>query len=145
MESYFRRLGTPLVLGGLLRYFRKDSVETYEIALCYAAGICVATAINVVSGNQAIFGAFHVGAKVRVAVCSLVYRKVGKPSDRASLVDVLLRKFNLPLNLATIKRNRKKQVGKGAMISSRWSWKFAIDDASRILESLTIQKNILNS
>lgn len=72
------RLGTPLLLGGLLRYFRKDDALPYEIALCYAAGICLATAVNVLSGNQTIFGAFHVGAKVRVAVCSVVYRKVGK-------------------------------------------------------------------
>lgn len=70
------RLGTPLMLGGLLRYFRKDSSLTYEVALYYAGGICLATAINVLSGNQTIFGAFHVGAKVRVAVCSVVYRKV---------------------------------------------------------------------
>ncbi|RLU20388.1 hypothetical protein DMN91_006997 [Ooceraea biroi] len=74
-EIGIRRLGTPLLLGGLLRYFRKDSVEVYESALWYGAGICVATAVNVLSGNQAIFGAFHVGAKVRVAVCSVVYRK----------------------------------------------------------------------
>jgi len=72
-----RRLGTPLLLGGLLRYFRKDSAETYENALLYAAGICLVTGINVISANQTIFGAFHVGAKVRVAVCSVVYRKVG--------------------------------------------------------------------
>lgn len=71
-----RRLGTPLLLGGLLHYFRKDSVEPYETALWFGAGICIATGLNVISGNQAIFGAFHVGAKIRVAVCSVVYRKV---------------------------------------------------------------------
>ncbi|EZA62696.1 putative multidrug resistance-associated protein, partial [Ooceraea biroi] len=75
LNEFVIRLGTPLLLGGLLRYFRKDSVEVYESALWYGAGICVATAVNVLSGNQAIFGAFHVGAKVRVAVCSVVYRK----------------------------------------------------------------------
>lgn len=75
LNEFVIRLGTPLLLGGLLRYFRKDSVESYENALWYAAGICIATGMNVISGNQAIFGAFHVGAKVRVAVCSVVYRK----------------------------------------------------------------------
>lgn len=74
------RLGTPILLGGLLRYFRsdaeKDRAEGYETALMYAGAICVATAINVVTINQAIFGAFHIGGRIRVAVCSVVYRKV---------------------------------------------------------------------
>ncbi|KAL6254634.1 hypothetical protein P5V15_013941 [Pogonomyrmex californicus] len=77
------RLGTPLLLGGLLRYFRKDSVELYENALWYGAGICITTGMNVISGNQAIFGAFHVGAKVRIAVCSVVYRKALRLSKTA--------------------------------------------------------------
>jgi len=72
-----RRLGTPLLLGGLLRYFRKDSIEPYESALWFAAGLCIASGINVISNNQALFGGFHIGSKVRVAVCSVVYRKVG--------------------------------------------------------------------
>ncbi|XP_014467770.1 PREDICTED: multidrug resistance-associated protein 4-like [Dinoponera quadriceps] len=83
LNEFILRLGTPLLLGGLLRYFRKDDALPYEIALCYAAGICVATAVNVLSGNQTIFGAFHVGAKVRVAVCSLVYRKALRLSKTA--------------------------------------------------------------
>ncbi|XP_071648714.1 ATP-binding cassette sub-family C member 4 [Temnothorax longispinosus] len=83
LNEFVIRLGTPLLLGGLLRYFRKDSVELYESALWYAAGICIATGINVISGNQAIFGAFHVGAKVRVAVCSVVYRKALRLSKSA--------------------------------------------------------------
>lgn len=70
------RLGTPLLLGGLLRYFKKGSEETYESALLYASGICIATAISVITINQTIFSAFHIGAKVRVAACSVVYRKV---------------------------------------------------------------------
>ncbi|EFN66324.1 Probable multidrug resistance-associated protein lethal(2)03659, partial [Camponotus floridanus] len=74
LNEFVIRLGTPLLLGGLLRYFRKDSGETYENALWYAAGICIITGINVISANQTIFGAFHVGAKVRVAVCSVALR-----------------------------------------------------------------------
>lgn len=74
--NIYPRLGTPILLGGLLRYFKKSMNETYETALLYAAGICIATAINVITLNQAIFGAFHIGAKIRVATCSVVYRKV---------------------------------------------------------------------
>ncbi|XP_031835587.1 putative multidrug resistance-associated protein lethal(2)03659 isoform X2 [Nomia melanderi] len=83
LNEFILRLGTPILLGGLLRYFKKDTVETYETALLYAGGICLATAINVISLNQAIFGAFHIGAKIRVAACSVVYRKALRLSKTA--------------------------------------------------------------
>nr|XP_012230280.1 PREDICTED: probable multidrug resistance-associated protein lethal(2)03659 [Linepithema humile] len=83
LNEFIIRLGTPLLLGGLLRYFRKDSTESYENALWYGAGISIATVIYVISGNQTIFGAFHVGAKVRTAVCSVIYRKALRLSKTA--------------------------------------------------------------
>ncbi|CAK9798979.1 Probable multidrug resistance-associated protein lethal(2)03659 [Anthophora quadrimaculata] len=83
LNEFFIRLGTPILLGGLLRYFKKDTQETYETALLYAAGISLATAVNVITLNQAIFGAFHVGAKIRVATCSVVYRKALRLSKTA--------------------------------------------------------------
>ncbi|XP_076168369.1 ATP-binding cassette sub-family C member 4 [Ptiloglossa arizonensis] len=83
LNEFVLRLGTPMLLGGLLRYFRKNTNETYETALLYAGGICLATAVNVITFNQAIFGAFHVGAKIRVAACSVVYRKALRLSKTA--------------------------------------------------------------
>ncbi|XP_066582134.1 probable multidrug resistance-associated protein lethal(2)03659 isoform X2 [Prorops nasuta] len=83
LNEFVIRLGTPILLGGLLRYFNKGSTELYETALLYAGGICIATAINVVSINQTIFSAFHIGAKVRVAACSVVYRKALRLSATA--------------------------------------------------------------
>ncbi|XP_076290649.1 ATP-binding cassette sub-family C member 4 isoform X2 [Lasioglossum baleicum] len=83
INEFVLRLGTPILLGGLLRYFKKNSTETYETALLYAGGICIATFLSVVSFNQAMFGAFHVGAKIRVAACSVVYRKALRLSKTA--------------------------------------------------------------
>ena len=83
LNEFIIRLGTPILLGGLLRYFKKTSDETYETALLYAAGICLATAVNVVTLNQSVFGAFHVGARIRVAACSVVYRKALRLSKTA--------------------------------------------------------------
>ncbi|XP_053998356.1 ATP-binding cassette subfamily C member 4-like isoform X1 [Hylaeus anthracinus] len=83
LNEFVLRLGTPILLGGLLRYFRKNTTETYETALMYAGGICLATLINVITFNQAVFGAFHVGAKIRVAACSVVYRKALRLSKTA--------------------------------------------------------------
>lgn len=72
----------PPLLGGLLRYFRKDPVETYETAMWYGAGLCVASVLNMLCFNHLIYRAYHVGLKIRVAVCSLVYRKVGEARFR---------------------------------------------------------------
>ncbi|KAI4502295.1 hypothetical protein M0802_002207 [Mischocyttarus mexicanus] len=83
LNEFIIRLGTPLLLGGLLRYFRKGSEETYQTALLYASGICIMTAISVIAINQTIFSAFHIGAKVRIAACSVVYRKALRLSQTA--------------------------------------------------------------
>lgn len=83
LNEFFLRLGTPMLLGGLLRYFKKNTAETYETALLYAGGICIATAINVIALNQVVFGAFHVGARIRAATCSVVYRKALRLSKTA--------------------------------------------------------------
>lgn len=70
------RLGQPLLLGKLLMYFREDSTLSYEDAVTYASGIVVLNGINAILVNQFFIKGFHNGMKVRVAVCSLIYRKV---------------------------------------------------------------------
>ncbi|XP_066582136.1 LOW QUALITY PROTEIN: ATP-binding cassette sub-family C member 4-like [Prorops nasuta] len=83
LNEFVIRLGTPFLLGGLLRYFNKNSTEVFETAILYATGICIVTAINVISANQFLHHSHHIGAKVRVAVCSVLYRKALKLSTTA--------------------------------------------------------------
>ncbi|XP_011700174.1 PREDICTED: probable multidrug resistance-associated protein lethal(2)03659, partial [Wasmannia auropunctata] len=82
-NEFVIRLGTPLLLGGFLRNYQKESIGSYEAALWFGAGICITTGLNAISGNQALFGAYHVGAKVRAAVCSVIYRKALRLSTTA--------------------------------------------------------------
>ncbi|CAD6221999.1 GSCOCT00005266001.2-RA-CDS [Cotesia congregata] len=82
-NEFILRLGTPLLLGQLLRYFRGTGGSYYNDALMYAGGICLATGINAITLNQSIFGAFHLGGKIRIAVCSVVYRKALRLSTTA--------------------------------------------------------------
>ncbi|XP_051166278.1 ATP-binding cassette sub-family C member 4-like [Leptopilina boulardi] len=82
-NEFVIRLGTPLLLGGLLQYFKPNSDVSYQTALMFAGGISLASAINVITLNQSLYGAFHIGGRVRVAVCSLVYRKALKLSKTA--------------------------------------------------------------
>ncbi|XP_055540741.1 ATP-binding cassette sub-family C member 4-like [Wyeomyia smithii] len=77
------RLAQPIFLGLLLQYFRPDSTVTWENALYYAAAIVILNALSVVTINQYILGSFQNGMKVRIAVCSVIYRKALRLSRTA--------------------------------------------------------------
>ncbi|XP_055302579.1 ATP-binding cassette sub-family C member 4-like isoform X2 [Sitodiplosis mosellana] len=82
-NDIFLRLGQPLLLGKLLLYFREDSTMKYEDALLYAIGIIILNAFSTIMANQFFIIGLHNGMKVRVAVCSLIYRKALRLSQTA--------------------------------------------------------------
>lgn len=72
---------------------------SYDEALIYAIGIVISSAINAILVNQTLLYALHIGMKIRVGVCSIIYRKVSstllikyKPS---SSIFIYLLKFLL--------------------------------------------------
>lgn len=73
------RLGQPFILGYLLRYFRNDTDITYDQAILYAIGMVAFSLLTALFSNHILFISNHNGMKVRVAVCSLIYRKVINP------------------------------------------------------------------
>lgn len=72
------QLAQPILLGQLLLYFRSGSSVTYHDALLYATGILLFNGIQTLSSNQIYMHGYHSAMKVRVAVCSLIYRKVSQ-------------------------------------------------------------------
>lgn len=72
------RLTQPLLLGQLLRFFREDPQISNAQALWCAGGILAIIGCNTILMNQIFITAFHSGMQIRVAICSVVYRKVNE-------------------------------------------------------------------
>ncbi|KAK7866066.1 hypothetical protein R5R35_013565 [Gryllus longicercus] len=81
------RVAYPLFLGQVVRYFSASSAGAAQGALAagsvskgealgFAGGLALATALNVLLSHHTNMGTQALGMRVRVAVSSLVYRKV---------------------------------------------------------------------
>ena len=67
-----------MCLGQLLKYFRENDemAITTSHAYLYAAGVVLGLALSIMSHHLNFFTCQHMGMQIRVATCSLVYRKV---------------------------------------------------------------------
>lgn len=76
MVSYSCRVVQPLYLGTMLRYFTPGSTITKDEAYISAAAVVACSAIPALMIHPIGMGVSHIGMKLRVACCSLIYRKV---------------------------------------------------------------------
>nr|CAD7259451.1 unnamed protein product [Timema shepardi] len=74
MELVFR-IAQPLFLGQLIRHFEPDSDVSEEAAYLNAVGLIVCSAVFIFVRQPYMMEVCHLGMKMRVAVCSLIYRK----------------------------------------------------------------------
>ncbi|KAI4497436.1 hypothetical protein M0802_007447 [Mischocyttarus mexicanus] len=81
MEIVLRVL-QPLFLGYLLRYYNTAEISKYE-AYLYAIGVILCSTINIFVVHPYMMAILHMGMKMRVACCSLIYRKSLKLSRTA--------------------------------------------------------------
>ncbi|KAH8377694.1 hypothetical protein KR093_006671 [Drosophila rubida] len=72
----------PLFLLKLIAYYTNDE-ETINDAYFYAAGVIACSALNVFIMHPYMLGTIHVGMKMRVGLCSMIYRKALKLSKTA--------------------------------------------------------------
>lgn len=78
------RIIQPLLLGRLLQFFRKDNETlTKDDAWVAAAGIVAVSLFAAFNSNQFVYQSFITGMRIRVAVCSIIYRKATKLSQNA--------------------------------------------------------------
>lgn len=76
------RVAQPLLLGQMLLYFNTMEVDKYYAYWC-AVGVILCSAINVFVVHPYMMGILHMGMKIRVACCSLIYRKTLKMTRTA--------------------------------------------------------------
>ncbi|KAL7292212.1 hypothetical protein TKK_0014165 [Trichogramma kaykai] len=81
--EFFFKLGTPILLGKFLQYFKKETTTTFDEALTFGLAFTLTNFLTILSTNHVLFMAAHLGGRIRVAVCSLVYRKALKLSKTA--------------------------------------------------------------
>ncbi|XP_075236154.1 putative multidrug resistance-associated protein lethal(2)03659 isoform X2 [Lycorma delicatula] len=92
----FVRTSQPLFLGRLIRYFTQqqiksdeekvvstDNLITLEQAYWYAGGVILCSTLSVIIMHPYMMGVFHIGMKIRVGCCSLIYRKALRLSKTA--------------------------------------------------------------
>lgn len=75
----------PLFLFRFLRFFRPDPDKpiSYSDAYLYAFGIILCSAINIFVIHPYMMAILHMGMKMRVACCTLIYRKALRLSKTA--------------------------------------------------------------
>ncbi|XP_060582248.1 ATP-binding cassette sub-family C member 4-like isoform X3 [Ruditapes philippinarum] len=65
----------PLLLGGLIRYFTPGSGVSKTESYLYAMGVSLCAIMLAISHHPYFFGVQRIGMKMRIACCSLLYRK----------------------------------------------------------------------
>lgn len=79
------RIVQPVLLGGLIRFFSAGSgIELWEGYL-YAMGVSLCSIIPAVCFHVYTLNVLRYGMWMRVAICSLVYKKVSKDFSRLHL------------------------------------------------------------
>jgi ATP-binding cassette subfamily C (CFTR/MRP) protein 4 len=78
------RVVQPLALGQLLSFYQPYQTEiSKNDAYLYAGGVVLCSLINIAFSHPYMMGVLHLGMKMRIACCSLIYRKSLKLSKTA--------------------------------------------------------------
>ncbi|KZC06945.1 Multidrug resistance-associated protein 4 [Dufourea novaeangliae] len=81
-EDATRSVLQPLFLGRLLKYYSSDEITKSE-AYLYATGVILCSGLIIFVLHPYMMAILHMGMKMRVACCSLIYRKALKLSRTA--------------------------------------------------------------
>ncbi|XP_069950148.1 ATP-binding cassette sub-family C member 4-like isoform X3 [Cherax quadricarinatus] len=82
-EECVLRIGQPLCLGGLIRYFNREEGYTTLDGWLFSAGVVMASVLYIFAHHPFFWGIQHSGMQIRVASCAMIYRKALRLSKAA--------------------------------------------------------------
>ncbi|XP_068230341.1 ATP-binding cassette sub-family C member 4-like isoform X1 [Palaemon carinicauda] len=82
-EECVLRIGQPLCLGGMIRYFNGEKGYTELHGWLFCTGVVMGSLLYIFSHHPFFFGIQHSGMQIRVASCSMIYRKALRLSKAA--------------------------------------------------------------
>ncbi|XP_014214767.1 probable multidrug resistance-associated protein lethal(2)03659 [Copidosoma floridanum] len=77
------RIAQPIILAYLLRYFSGQHDMEKSEAFIWGSGIVIELLLECLTYHPIMYAMMHIGMKIRVACCSLIYRKLLKISRSA--------------------------------------------------------------
>lgn len=81
--EFLLRVSQPIFLGNLIKYYSSGGTSDKTEAYLYAGAVILCSALTVLSVHPFMLSQLHVGMKLRVAMCSMIYRKALKLSKTA--------------------------------------------------------------
>jgi len=74
----FYRMFQPILIGRLLLYFNTEGQKTTDLehAYIYATCITISTLVSMILFHMPQVDMIHYGMKMRIACCSIIFRKV---------------------------------------------------------------------
>ncbi|CAG9825399.1 unnamed protein product [Phaedon cochleariae] len=97
--EFFLKMSQPILLGQLIRFYEPNQTTiTLQQAYIYAAGIVLVSLMYVLVSHSFYLSLQHLGMKLRIACCSLIYRKTLKLSKRALVNTTIGQMINLLSN-----------------------------------------------
>lgn len=79
------RIVQPQLLRQFLLFFKSNSNISHSDAILCASGMVILNGLGALIINQLFMTGYHNGMKVRIAICSLIYRKVYIAHESQSL------------------------------------------------------------
>ncbi|KAJ8943853.1 hypothetical protein NQ314_009623 [Rhamnusium bicolor] len=97
--EFILKLSQPLLLGKLMNYYTPNQTTvTLEEAYIYASMIVLTSLLYVVTYHSFNLSLQHLGMKIRIACCSVIYRKTLKLSKKALVKTTIGQMINLLSN-----------------------------------------------
>ncbi|XP_063867034.1 ATP-binding cassette sub-family C member 4-like isoform X1 [Scylla paramamosain] len=83
IEECVLRIGQPLCLGYLIRYFNGEEGYTFIDGWIYSTGVVMGSLLYIFTHHPYFFGVQHGGMTLRISSCTLIYRKALRLSKAA--------------------------------------------------------------